>query len=590
MTVVRARANGLTVSAYRGDAKTLLAFNLTKSRTKNLAGFTIAYSTGAGTHYLSNTLQFADPSAHFQVAGYAPTSSINAPLHRFRWVHVPGAGTLGEKPAFGTYTYAVTPRYFSDGKLTELDPALSVSVSIDVEPFVTGALTASFTRGYVQSEAFVHRFGRHAAFRPEGAELIFDTSATAGTTPAGVPYTYRQQYSWLGFTARDTILGLLDDVLHDAALRLDVFAYDLNEPDVVAAILALAADGRVRMILDDSALHHSAAGTLPEDQAEARFTAAATAPAAIKRGKFARYSHDKVMIVHRTDGAGYAPVRVLTGSTNFSVNGLYVNANHVLVYDDPTVAATYATVFQNAWDGDVVAAAFRKTAEATTATTFASKTVPETVVTFSPHTAAYAGQVLDDLTARIQQENVHPRGSVLFAVMGLDGGGSVLQALTDLNADTGVFSYGISDTTSGIRLYRRGTKTGVLATGKPGATNLPPPFDQVVALQMTQHQVHHKFVVCGFNRSDAVVYCGSSNLALGGEKENGDNLLAVHDSAVATVFAIEALLLVDHFDFLDGHPAATAAVQPWTLSTTDRWTIPFYDPADLRCADRLLFG
>ena len=36
------RKNGsFSVRAYRGDAKTLLAFNLAKAGTKNLAGFTI---------------------------------------------------------------------------------------------------------------------------------------------------------------------------------------------------------------------------------------------------------------------------------------------------------------------------------------------------------------------------------------------------------------------------------------------------------------------------------------------------------------------------------------------------------------------
>jgi hypothetical protein len=57
-----------------------------------------------------------------------------------------------------------------------------------------------------------------------------------------------------------------------------------------------------------------------------------------------------------------------------------------------------------------------------------------------------------------------------------------------------------------------------------------------------------------------VVYCGSSNLAGGGEAENGDNLLAIHDADVATAFAIEALGLVDHYNFLDrmAHPKARA--------------------------------
>ncbi len=85
--------------------------------------------------------------------------------------------------------------------------------------------------------------------------------------------------------------------------------------------------------------------------------------------------------------------------------------------------------------------------------------------------------------------------------------------------------------------------------GKPGKTTLPPPFDQVPI--PPGHEIHDKFVVCGLNGTDPVVYCGSSNLATGGEQANGDNLLEIHDADVATAFAVEALLLVDHYNFLD---------------------------------------
>jgi hypothetical protein len=117
--------------------------------------------------------------------------------------------------------------------------------------------------------------------------------------------------------------------------------------------------------------------------------------------------------------------------------------------------------------------------------------------------------------------------------------------------------------------------------------------------------VHHKFVVCGFNGDDPVVFCGSSNLALGGEQENGDNLLQIRDGVVATAFAIEALALVDHFDFLDrmaqnaprapGEPPPAAKVQAaeaagWFLSTDGGWTKAYYDPSDLHYVDRVLFA
>lgn len=84
---------------------------------------------------------------------------------------------------------------------------------------------------------------------------------------------------------------------------------------------------------------------------------------------------------------------------------------------------------------------------------------------------------------------------------------------------------------------------------------------------------------------------------MGGETSNGDNLIAIHDRDVATVFAIEALELVDHFNFLDQFPkpnagSTTPATGPDSgfLSTTDKWVDRFFDPNDLRFMDRKLFG
>jgi hypothetical protein len=176
--------------------------------------------------------------------------------------------------------------------------------------------------------------------------------------------------------------------------------------------------------------------------------------------------------------------------------------------------------------------------------------VPKMTVTFSPHTTADVDKILGGITDRIKQETQSAKGNVLFAVMQLTGSPSpVYQALGDLHATQSVYSYGISDAPKGIFLYSPGNKTGVQVTGKPGQVTLPPPFDQVPT--PPGHEIHDKFVICGFNGNDPVVYCGSSNLASGGEAANGDNLLAVHDADVATAFAIEALGLVDHYNFLD---------------------------------------
>jgi phosphatidylserine/phosphatidylglycerophosphate/cardiolipin synthase-like enzyme len=383
-----------------------------------------------------------------------------------------------------------------------------------------------------------------------------------------------------------------------------LFAYDLNEPDFAKVILQLAAQGRARVILDNAALHHNKDHTKMEDKFEDEFNRVKTGNAEVKRGKFGRYAHDKVIIILNTEG----PTKVLTGSTNFAVTGFYVNSNHVLVFNDPTIAAVYHDVFEQSWIGNVKAQAFR-------ATTFAQQPFsisPSLSITFSPHEQSYADKILENIATRIAQEENQPNGGcVLFAVMQMDNSEStVYKKLKDLHENSSVISYGISDAPGGIILHEPSKKHGILVSGKPGKTVLPAPFNQVPGI--SGHQIHHKFVVCGFNRPDAVVYCGSSNLANGGENKNGDNLLAFYDSEVATVFAIEAIALVDHFQFLDRctregdknkdrtaaglqaaeDPASSdaAVAAHWYLSTTDYWVKKYYDPGDLYCSDRLLFG
>jgi hypothetical protein len=104
-------ADALKVTAYRGDAKTLLAFNLPKRKTERLAGFTIEVRPqGREPYYLFNSLRFEHPERHAQDPREPASSSLNAPLHKFRWVHVPGSIHQGLKPFYGTYTYVVTPR------------------------------------------------------------------------------------------------------------------------------------------------------------------------------------------------------------------------------------------------------------------------------------------------------------------------------------------------------------------------------------------------------------------------------------------------------------------------------------------------
>ena len=165
MSFVTASKNSFFVKAYVGDKKTLLAFNFQSGdNAKNLAGFTIFCQPPGQVpgFYLQNLLQFEEPAKHRPVASEPPNSTVNAPIQKYRWTHYPGTTHQGLSPTFGDYTYTVTPRYFdSSGSMQALDSALSVAVTVPVGPFKKSAITLGFTRGYMQSQAYVHHFGKN---------------------------------------------------------------------------------------------------------------------------------------------------------------------------------------------------------------------------------------------------------------------------------------------------------------------------------------------------------------------------------------------------------------------------------------------
>src|SRR5262245_48689347 len=163
-------SNGaVSMRAYAGDIKTLLAFDLVDmSNLADLAGFTVPVEPPSmDPYFLYNTLQFRVPGDHAQDPTEPSYSSINAPFHKFRWLHVPGAVHQGLMPITGMYRYAATARFFDGhGSLLPIDDKWSVSADVDVEPFEKDGLALGFTRGFTQSQAFVRRFGLQALIRP----------------------------------------------------------------------------------------------------------------------------------------------------------------------------------------------------------------------------------------------------------------------------------------------------------------------------------------------------------------------------------------------------------------------------------------
>src|SRR5260370_5235765 len=203
-----AKKGTFSVTAYRGDTKTLLAFNLSDNKSvKNLAGFTIqCQPKGQDPYFIQNQLRFETPGDHAQDPKEPATSSINAPIHKFRWLHIPGSVHQGTKPFLGEYVYTVTPLYFENKSLQPLDPKLSASVTITVDGFEKKGLELGFTRVFTQSQAFVRHFGLKAKIKPAGGELAFYTPHGSRTNPQRQKFTFQYEYEWPRVPAPPKIL------------------------------------------------------------------------------------------------------------------------------------------------------------------------------------------------------------------------------------------------------------------------------------------------------------------------------------------------------------------------------------------------
>ncbi|HEV7843729.1 MAG TPA: phospholipase D-like domain-containing protein [Pyrinomonadaceae bacterium] len=545
---------GLTVKGYRGDGSAMLAFDIDEKLCQDLAGFSIKRTAPDGKScYLPNFLSFTSGvHADTKTEDLGGHPSNEAPFQKFRWVDVV------EDVQDGKYNYEVTAMYFADGGKLKAGPA--VKVSIEIMPTRFGNFEYGFTRGYLSSQAYKQLF-KNAPIRPATKAIDYKTAS------------YQKQYEWLGFHAHKLVFDFLDECVKDKSITVDLFAYDLDEPDFMRGLQKLG--HRLRAFLDDAPLH-TKPGAL-EIQAHKILCKSAGA-ANVKQGHFHRFAHNKVMIMKKNG----KPVKVLTGSANFSVRGLYVQANNILVFEDAQTAELYEEAFEQSFNDETK---FSSSAIAEGWHDVEDPGLPRFSVCFSPHkTATISLQKVADAIKKASS-------SVIFAVMELSGGGTVMDELKTEAKEKNIFSYGMTQTAGGIKVYKPGHANAMIVPFAYLKGKVPPPFQDEYSGGAGM-VIHDKFVVVDFNGTNPVVFTGSSNLASGGEEANGDNLIAIYDPSVATAYGIEAIRLVDHYHFRAAMKQTDAA-KPMLLQPKDakeKWWQPYYDQDDILYRERMLFS
>lgn len=571
-----ASKDGFHLKLWRGERMCLIGMDVDAPE-PDFVGFAIEVLHPGGTDFqpLRNRLAFAYPAGS-TVNGDVQFPSTEAPFQKFRWVHFP------YDPIDGLYSYRVTMMHMpTDGSLVA---GTQLVANINLNPVThPGFLDIGFTRAFASSQAYRDKFANRADILPAtnavGLDFTppFDPAKPSDDNP----------YTWLGFEAAAIVQSLVDEAVADTTLTMDFFAYDLNLGWLVDRLEKLGP--RLRAVIDDSPKDHNQPEGA-EGKASARLMTSTNGQ--VRRMHFQGLQHNKVIILRRNGVAQ----RVLLGSTNFSYRAFYIQANNALLFSDPGIAGLFGDYFEAAFQNPET---FTGSAMAKKWFAFTSPDKPTVQIALSPHPDNELG--LTPVGAAIDQAT----SSVFFSIAFLNAikSGSVRTALDRL-ATRPLFSYGVVDQAGkALNVHKPDGTIGVVDFAYL-AKNAPPPFGAEWEGGKGIN-LHNKFVVTDFGLPTAKVFTGSSNLSPSGESGNGDHLVMIQDSVVATAYAVEAVRLFDHLHFRSkmseakvepkgAKPAAMTALtlaKPVALSgATEAWFDRYYKADSQYLHDRLLFG
>ncbi|MHC8366766.1 phospholipase D-like domain-containing protein [Pseudomonas sp. ZT5P21] len=533
------------VKAYAGTNGVLLAMDVAESRRTGLLGFAIEKQQGSKPWlFLFNSLTF--PGKAHTFPQFHATPSDLAPLQKFRWAD------YAVNPGM-TIHYRIYLAYGS-ADAPQLGEYLEVTVTSDNG--LPHNQSVIFNRAVAASQAFQRKF-------PDLDALI----STHKNLPIEAwPDAPRQ---WLENGLLGRLLGFIERAV-DGQWALDVAIYEYELEIVVDAVNAAFERGvKVRV------LYHAQPG---DDATAINETSLEKIPAANKRGRVTHnIFHNKFMVLSRVDAAGQRqPEAVLCGSTNFTPNGVYRQANVVHVLDDANVSASYLSTFEQVWATPADVGATRQWI------TQNNPMNPQQplFVGFSPR----SGQ--GDLRAFVEIINAAKKDVLFVTAFALPD--DILNALLGQPHDD-ILRYGLQNTVSRITGFHADRSAEFAATALLN-TGLEGWLRENIKGQKGNLLVHTKAVVTDFTSDAPTIISGSHNLSAAASNGNDENYLIVRgDTDLADRYGLELLRFYEHYRFrYFAKKLALKQVRP--LAADDSWTHDYYLAGDLRQLSRLRFS
>lgn len=533
------------VKAYAGTNGVLLAIDLAEPRRKGLLGFAIEKQQGDKPWlFLFNSLTF--PGKDHTFPQFHATPSDSAPLQKFRWADYavnPGV----------TIHYRVHLAY-GTADAPQLGESLEVTVTTD-----NGQPTGQnviFNRAVAASQAFQRKF----------ADLDALLSVNKTLPIEEWPDAPRQ---WLenGLLAR--LLGFIERAV-DGHWALDIAIYEYQLQAIVDAVNAAFERGvKVRV------LYHAQPG---EDTTALNEASLEKIPAANKRGRVTHnIFHDKFMVLSRLDATGqHQPEAVLCGSTNFTANGVYRQANVVHVLDDARIGASYLQTFEQVWATPTDVGATRDWL------TEHNPMQPDQPLFagFSPRSGE------GDLSEFVRIINAAKKDLLFVTAFTLPD--KILNALLGQPHDD-ILRYGLQNTVSSITGFHADRTAEFAATALLN-TGLEGWLKENMKGQKGNLLVHTKAIVVDFTSDSPTIISGSHNLSDAASNGNDENYLIIRGNTdLADRYGLELLRFYEHYRFrYFAKKLQLKQVRP--LATDDSWTDDYYREGDLRMLSRLRFS
>jgi phosphatidylserine/phosphatidylglycerophosphate/cardiolipin synthase-like enzyme len=570
--------DGLRVKAIAGTRVVMIALDYPEERTTNLLGFAIGRKLSGSNdrfEWLPTLKVFKSvvPNPRPALKGERPLYRTDKhPLQGFLWSDY-------EAEPDKRYVYRVVPMF---GPAKALKRGTAVDVDVKTESEAQGTHRVFFNRGAIASQAFSREFDNR---RP---------------TPAELENVDHPETKWLSRGLLEACLRFIDGVPDGEALR--VVAYEFTYKPVLDALRrALDRGVDVRIVYQDT----SGKGEQPNETAIVR----SRIPAKVGRRVvlFPRdpygtgLPHNK-FIVHLRDNK---PIRVWTGSTNFTPSGFLGQTNVGHIVNDPAVAGTYLEYWKLlATDPDREAAR----AGVQELTPHPPNVVPanSTTVVFSPRDSSklltYYGQRIQDavncacLTAAfgvndtLAERLASPDDILRFLLLekpASDTLEAVLRAEPDVITAYGVPLGEMYEFKDGEATARREIEDFELDKWFLEEDHFRANNDGFVFF------VHTKFLLIDPLSDDPLVCTGSANFSAKSLLENDENMLFVRgDTRVADIYATEFDRIFRHFqarDIMNELAAKGVKAQKPFLKGTSAWTKRHYAKGTFQCRRREMF-